>query len=126
MAAKKKSHKRAPVLRCDVVTEKKKKRTDEPEERQLYSIEYRKLLPKGYFYWDDLSATADCFETTKRDKNWANLVLTHTPTRNAMQEQRKEATGKAANLLAKLRTDPDLKARKLRSLVKGAGVEFTR
>ena len=116
MAAKKKSHKRAPVLRCDVVTEKKKKRTDEPEERQLYSIEYRKLLPKGYFYEDDLEATADCFQTKKTD----------TPTRNAMQEQRKEATGKAANLLAKLRTDPDLKARKLRSLVKGAGVEFTR
>ena len=112
MAAKKKSHKRAPVLRCDVVTEKKKKRTDEPEERQLYSIEYRKLLPKGYFYEDDLEATADCLQTS--------------PTYNAMREQQKEATGKAANLIAKLRTDPDLKARKLRSLVKGAGVEFTR
>ena len=109
------------------MTEKKKKRTDEPEERQLYSIEYRKLLvPKGYFYEDDLEATADCLQTTKRDKTWANLFLTHKPTFYAMREQQKEATPKAANLLAKLRTDPDLKARKLRSLVKGAGLESTR
>jgi len=75
-----------------------------------YAIEHRPPPPKGFFYEDDVDATKKCKVSR--------------PGLCAVYDKEEKAKQDAVKFLAKLADDPGLKARKLRSLAKSAGVEF--
>ena len=92
-----------------------------------YTIEYRPRPPKGYFYEDDLDATARCISKRKRVhfEEPSSLPKDKAAACRLPGQVEDEAIDKAATMLKTLSNDPVLKARKLQSLAKSAGIEFT-
>jgi len=86
-----------------------------------YTIVYRPPPSKGCFYADDVEATKKCMLRQKRVHFEEPLQPTD---KAAVYGKEEKAEQDAVKFIAKVADDPGLKARKLRSLAKSAGVEF--
>ena len=124
LAANKQMKKRVPVLNATPY------HVDKPDEDLFmiphdkvawkYNIEHRPPPPKGYFYADDFEATKRCMLKQKRErfKEPSDKAAVHSISKEEAADQ------DAVKFLTKLADNPALKARKLRSLAKSAGVEL--
>ena len=120
-------HQRVPVLLANPLQRRQAGddvEADVPPDKVAfkYTIEHRPPPPKGVFYADDVEATKNCMLRQKR----VRFVEPSPPTDKAALQGKEvdKAEQDAVKFLAKLADDPGLKARKLRSLAKSAGVEF--
>ena len=88
-----------------------------------YTLDYRPPPPKGYFYSDELFATAHLSSKTKhvRFEDEAPAEKEKCTGWREAAAERDAAEKQAAKLLAKVSSDSQLKARKLRSIAKAAG-----
>ena len=125
MAANKKTTQRVPVLTFAYDEEDllASGRDTFCVEDMHYTLEYRSALPKGCLYPDELAATVRCLSKQKTvhfEKQPPSPVGKH----KVYAEECKQREEEAAALLKKLNADPKSKERKLKSLVKRAGVEF--
>ena len=123
MAAKKKSHKKLPVLDW-------KYDGDFPAEGGVLTADYRPKLPPGTFYEDELSLATRVVESRKRvrfePQKDAPLPKDMQSRRILLRAQAAEAEKKAVALIKQLSKDPSAKVKKLPSLAKAAGYKFER
>ena len=123
-AAKKQTHKRVPTLTLGYDEDFVRGRDTISSEDMYYTLDYRPPLPKGCFYPDEMYATTRCLSKAKRVHFEKPPPSPERKSWRLIEEKQYEAEKKAALLLTKLNKDPKVKARKIQSLVKGAGFEF--